>query len=108
MELEHSPTERRESVLSEATSAECTASRDEVDAEDGDDNFSNPLYRTSTDGTEVGVRYMAQSTSGKASGAVTADAHHSGGSNCSEQTKRSPHEQPRKWNEHNAIQVPML
>jgi len=105
MELEHSSTERIESVLSEVTSREGTASRDEMNAEEGDDKFSNPLYRTSTDGTEVGVTNMAQSISGKASGAVSDDAYHSDVNDCSEQTTKFPPVQPHEWNEHNAFQV---
>ncbi len=99
------PDDRRQSVLSDITDPQPRTSRDLIDAEESEDDFANPLYRTSTDGTEVGARSLAPGTGGRLHRAVGAEAYDSDDSTGSEQGLQFTDIRTHKWNEQIGLQV---
>lgn len=95
---------RRESVISNLTDLEPGPSRQDSEADDSDDDFSNPLYRTSTDGTEVGARSMA-GRARKPLHAIGAEAYMSDESTSSEQVLHFNDVQARQWSKEAGFQV---
>ncbi|BDA44518.1 hypothetical protein COCOBI_05-7050 [Coccomyxa sp. Obi] len=97
--------DRRESVLSDITDPQPRTSRDQGDAEESEEDFSNPLYRTSSDGTEVGTRSLAPGTTGRARRAVGAEAYDSDDSTSSDQGLHFTDVPTHQWNEQIGLQV---
>lgn len=105
--MDETSADRRESVLSDIEPVPRT-SRDIINAEESDEDFSNPLYRTSTDGTEVGARSLAPGTTDRSRRAVGADAYDSDDSTSSEQGLQFTDIPKLPWNEQIGLQVHQL
>ena len=95
---------RRESVISSLTDVEPGNFRQNSDSEESEDDFSNPLYRTSTDGTEVCARSKA-GRARKPYHAIGAEAYLSDESTSSEQGLHFDDVQPRQWSKEAGFRV---
>ena len=105
--MDENSADRRESVLSDIDPIPRT-SRDIINAEESDEDFSNPLYRTLTDGTEVGTRSLAPDTTDRSRRAVGAEAYDSDDSTSSEQGLQFTDIPKLPWNEQIGLQVHQL
>ncbi len=92
---------RRQSAISNLSDVDPSTFRQTSEAEKSEDDFSNPLYRTSTDGSEVGARSIAN----RSRKAVGVEAYISDESTSSERGLHFSDVQSRHWSQEAGMQV---